>query len=125
MDVDPARHAFAADSIVARVSPAIAAALAEAPRTRLDRVITVDKLLARDVGLWAVGWSWVSGDGGPVAPPYRIAGTDGWPTAPLVMAALVDWRKYLEELAALFATLAHDLASTPRELSTPRPACCP
>jgi hypothetical protein len=68
----------------------------------------MDAAMVERFGLWASGWRWAmeSGDvgGGPVRPwccPLHSVTTPA-ETLARVAAALVDWREWLEELAARF-----------------------
>ncbi|MDL4772507.1 hypothetical protein [Actinomadura xylanilytica] len=106
-DVDPARHPFAVERVAATIDGV--------PAGRAD-----DETLAlvRRFGPWACAWDWTRGfSGGPVTvwcctshrPP-------GMTHAEMVEAALVDWRTWLETLAARFDALALP-AGSPRERS--------
>jgi hypothetical protein len=127
-DVDPARHPFDADAtlrVVRSLGPA--ARVPSRPDSPAPRAWTRDKgrpwadamshALIDHYGVWAVGWRWAHDegdfDGGPVGswccPPHSI--TTSEETLARVIAALCEWRAWLESLAAWFEAHPLDLAS--------------
>ncbi|MGW1991313.1 hypothetical protein [Embleya sp. NPDC001921] len=111
-DVDPLRHPFELDADVAkelagRVEPLLPGADGLRP---LD---SVTEFLVDRYGRWACGWNWSVGDGndtgGGVVRAWCCAShsvTTADATAPLVVAALLEWRDWLEDLAERFRALA-------------------
>lgn len=96
-DVDPARHPFAVD--------AVSDVIREAAANSWD---DVTRVLADRFGRWVCGWYWTQGSsGGPVTAFCCFA---HWPQgatrAETIEAALVEWRAWLEALAAQFDALA-------------------
>lgn len=114
-DVDPGRHPFALDwnaavelaELVAPLLPTPAVAAKSGARS-LD---AVTRLLMERCGRWACGWNWSVGEGdldGGVVEAWCCASasvTTADATAPRVVAALQEWRSWLEELAGHFAAL--------------------
>ncbi|GAA4974951.1 hypothetical protein GCM10023205_47200 [Yinghuangia aomiensis] len=114
-DVDPGRHPFTLDwnaavelaKLVAPLLPAAEVA-AESRGRSLD---AVTRLLVERCGRWACGWNWSVGEGdldGGVVEAWCCASdsvTTADATAPRVVEALQEWRRWLEELAERFATL--------------------
>ncbi|MFE4800288.1 hypothetical protein ACFRFL_36000 [Streptomyces sp. NPDC056708] len=73
--------------------------------------IEVTALLAARYGRWACGWHWAVGEGGGggvVTSWCCVSHSVGEPatTAAKVVASLLEWRDWLEELAERFARLA-------------------
>ncbi|GAA2789909.1 hypothetical protein GCM10010441_13850 [Kitasatospora paracochleata] len=127
-DVDPARHPFDADAAVRVVrSLGPAARVPSCPDRPASRAWTRDEgkpwadamshALIGHYGVWAAGWRWAHDegdfDGGPVGswccPPHSITTADE--TLALVVAALCEWRAWLESLAGWFEAHPLDLAS--------------
>ncbi|HLL25817.1 MAG TPA: hypothetical protein VK427_26950, partial [Kofleriaceae bacterium] len=98
-DVDPATHPFDAASVEAALAAALGGARAKDHRRQEAHASAV---LVRTVGLWTVGWAWSQSDGGPAIDRAREA------LIPDVMRALQSWRDYIEEMAAVFATLPRE-----------------
>jgi hypothetical protein len=123
-DVDPARHPFDPAGVLAVVTelaspvPVLPAdRYAGAPEAAAWRD-AVSRGLVERYGRWAAGWCWATGegdwDGGP---------GDGWccvahsvttpgPTLSLIAGSLIQWRAWLEDLAARFERLADWEAAT-------------
>lgn len=117
-DVDPTTHAFDAgevhDVVRTYAPPVPWTPRSDArPDPGLEWVTEVghpwraamSRALEDHYGVWACGWCWSLGDGGPVAawccPRHSI-----WTpaaTLALVTGALWEWRRWLEELAGAFA----------------------
>ncbi len=115
-EVDPLGHPFELDEDAARalaecVAPLLPRAdtAKESGRSSLDPV--TDFLVER-YGRWARGWNWSVGEGdtdGGVVGVWCCAShsvTTADETSALVVAALLEWRDWLEELAERFAALA-------------------
>jgi len=115
-DVDPRGRPF--DASVGRViAERILKRAAATPRVdRDDLEAEIDRALVGEYGAWAAGWNWAAsepGSGGPVrawccprdsllrkgekADPHRSVAR--------VVAALEDWRAFLEELVAQFVLI--------------------
>jgi hypothetical protein len=113
-DLDPTGRAF--DPAPARAL--IGALLSGARSKDQDRDASesgVDRALLAEYGAWASGWCWAAsepGGGGPVRgwccaqhSLFRADDADAMASVDRVVAALCEWRAFLEELAALFAEL--------------------
>jgi len=97
-DLDPGTHPFDPVGVRGVVEDVLRRDAKEASEVAVDEeraVRLVDRALVVEYGAWAVGWCWVRSDGGPVPnqPAKRAA------------RAMMEWRRFLEELAALFADL--------------------
>jgi hypothetical protein len=114
--VDPRRHPFESDDdaaaeLASLVAPLLPSAEA-APEDRRRSLDSVTGFLVGRYGRWACGWNWSVGegdlDGGVVeawcCSSHSVTTPDA--TAPLVVAALQEWRDWLEDLAERFAALA-------------------
>lgn len=116
-DVDPAGHVFDPAPVRAVVAERIVGAIGKPAPEHGDDALedAVDRAIVTACGAWAAGWRWATsepGGGGPVA---------GWccardsllvddevkaaATIDRVVAALGEWRAFLEELALVFAEL--------------------
>ncbi|MFF9870041.1 hypothetical protein ACF1G0_32420 [Streptomyces sp. NPDC013953] len=115
-EVDPLRHPFeldedAAKELAGRVAPSLPDADA-AEEKRWRSLEPVTELLVDRYGRWACGWNWSVGEGdtdGGVVGAWCCAAdsvTTAYATAPLVVAALLEWRAWLEDLAERFFALA-------------------
>jgi hypothetical protein len=111
-DVVPAARSF--DSSRARdIAARFITQAADAKRVDQYAVeAEIHRALIAEYGAWVAGWSWSSGDGGPVDPwccathsllPARE--TDPRPSIDRVVAALEDWRAFLLQLDAQFAAI--------------------
>lgn len=114
-DVDPGRHPFALDwnaavelaELIAPLLPTPAVAAESGGRS----LNGVTRLLVERCGPWACGWNWSVGEGdldGGIVEAWCCASdsvTTPEATAPRVVAALREWRRWLEELAERFAAL--------------------
>ncbi|MFJ5220313.1 hypothetical protein ACIP98_37210 [Streptomyces sp. NPDC088354] len=115
-DVNPARHPFEMDDDAAEeLARLVAPLLPSAEVAREDRWRTlnpVTEFLADRYGRWACGWNWSVGEGdadGGVVEAWCCSSdsvTTPDATAPLVVAALQEWRGWLKDLAERFADLA-------------------
>ncbi len=116
-DVDPAGRAFDPAPARAAVAERIGGAARRPASRHGDRALeeSVDRAVVAAYGAWAAGWCWATsepGGGGPVrgwccARDSLLVGDDEEAAATInrVVAALVEWRAFLEELAAVFAEL--------------------
>lgn len=115
-EVDPSRHPFeldedAADALAGLVAPLLPSpeAVEELWWRSLD---PVTELLVDRYGRWACGWNWSVGEGdidGGVVDVWCCAAhtlTTAAATAPLAVAALLEWRDWIEDLAESFSALA-------------------
>jgi hypothetical protein len=115
-EVDPSRHPFeldvdAAKTLTELVVPLLPSSEA-AEEHRWRSLVPVTEFLVDRYGRWACGWNWSVGegdtDGGIVGAwcctPHSVTTADE--TAPLVVAGLLEWRDWLEDLAERFAALA-------------------
>ncbi|GAA1270363.1 hypothetical protein GCM10009665_68350 [Kitasatospora nipponensis] len=114
--VDPAAHPFDRDEAELAATTALIAALV--PPAGSERALRhgfpqeVSALLAGRYGSWACGWNWTVGEGdldGGVVTAWCCAThsvLDPASTARRAVEALLEWRDWLEELAARFAELA-------------------
>jgi hypothetical protein len=100
-DVDPAVHAMD----LAALRPAVEAELRASLRAKAPaRAEAVDRALLAEAGPWIAGWCWTVSDGGPV----DVGGVGRGGIAEqtdAVIAAVICWRRRLEELARHFAEL--------------------
>ncbi|MEU7556010.1 hypothetical protein AB0B01_27390 [Streptomyces sp. NPDC044571] len=115
-DVDPLRHPFELDDdarkeLAGLVAPLLPDADAAA-EGRWRSLYPVTEFLADRYGRWARAWNWSVGEGdidGGVVEAWCCAShsvTTKEATAPLVVAALLEWRDWLEDLAERFSALA-------------------
>lgn len=114
-DVDPNTHPFDLDTHAADELAALVATLLPGPEfihsQRWDWSKVVTAFLAERYGPWTCGWNWTLGEGdldGGVIGVWSVPGrfVPAEETAPAVVAALLEWRDWLEELAERFAALA-------------------
>jgi hypothetical protein len=119
-DLDPARISFDPSRARAVVSSILALALLD-PKSKelkpgwsaLALADALDQALVEALGGWVDGFRWtVSGGGGPVgafccAQHSILKKEDAGPgdTAERVVAAVVEWREFLEEMARTFESL--------------------
>ncbi|MEV0176798.1 hypothetical protein AB0I00_37510 [Streptomyces sp. NPDC050803] len=116
--VDPARHPFPWDADEERQVLLLAGEVlpvqypGQEPREVQYRSADVlNALFVGRYGLWARHWSWGVGEGGGggvvgswCCPPHSV--TTPEETARRAVAALVEWREWVEELAGRFEELA-------------------
>lgn len=115
-EVDPLRHPFELDEDSAKeLAGAIAPLLPSADAAEEERwrsLVPVTEFLVNRYGRWACGWNWSVGegdtDGGVVGAWCCAVDSVTTPdaTAPLVVAAMLEWRGWLEDLAERFPALA-------------------
>jgi hypothetical protein len=114
-DVDPTKHPFD----IARVRSIVGSiVVAQGDDEALEHAI--DRVLHAEFGAWIGGWRWCTRDGGPVTEafswwsPSLHKSTRPARQVLRVLAAIADWRGYLEELGRLFAEVrgGSDLASS-------------
>lgn len=122
--VDPTGRTFdpgPAAEIAARIVRPLAQrkGLSEEDRRRCARGL--DLALITHYGASMAGWNWSVSDGGPVrawcCAPHSVLGgsSSAGDTVGRVVAAVVEWRAFLEELAQMQATLLDETASLPSE----------
>lgn len=111
-EADPRRNAFAWDDAEeARITALIALRTPPADVDRMDNFRFIDEvtaLLTSRYGRWACGWDWATHNGGPVAAWCCDGHSVGEPeeTAARVVASLLEWRDWLEDVAERFERLA-------------------
>ncbi|MFD7030629.1 hypothetical protein ACFWAR_21600 [Streptomyces sp. NPDC059917] len=115
-EVDPSRHPFELDEDAAKALAALVAPLLPGPEAveklwwRATDPVTA--FMVNRYGRWACGWNWAVGEGdadGGVVDVWccaRHSVTTAEATAPLAVAALLEWRDWIEDLAERFAALA-------------------
>ncbi|MFE6871274.1 hypothetical protein ACFVFS_32540 [Kitasatospora sp. NPDC057692] len=79
----------------------------------------VDGIVRERYGLWTWGWRWCHHSGGPIGHWTSGPGSVTTPdeTAARVVAALLEWRDWLERTAQRFADLAPPSDATPEDRS--------
>jgi hypothetical protein len=129
-EVDPARHPFDREAVAATVHAlGPAARVPRRPADPMERANSrwghgvarqwadaMSQALVDSYGRWATGWRWSVGgadyDGGPVGawccPGHSVTSPEE--TVDKVVAALCEWRDWLENLAAWFQAYPLDLA---------------
>lgn len=104
-DVDPRRHPFDTET-----APGIVRSLAPAVWKREPHPDSFDELAAERFGLWARGWRWSldEGDygGGPISAwcceSHSVSHGRPEETVQAMIAGLLEWRLWIEDLAARF-----------------------
>ncbi|WP_406134460.1 hypothetical protein [Streptomyces zaomyceticus] len=115
-EVDPSRHPFELDEDATEALTDLVSVLLPSPEVaeedRLRSLEPVTRFLVDRYGRWACGWNWSVGEGdtdGGVIGTWCCTShsvTTAGETAPLVVAGLLEWRDWLENLTERFATLA-------------------
>ncbi|MET9345573.1 hypothetical protein [Streptomyces termitum] len=79
----------------------------------------VDAVVRERYGTWAWGWSWYHSSGGPIGNWTGGPGSVTTPdeTAARVVAALLEWREWLERTARRFTELAPPPDASPEDRS--------
>lgn len=79
----------------------------------------VDAIIRERYGNWAQGWNWCYRYGGPIGSWVTEASSVTTPdeTAASVVAALLEWREWLERMAQRFAELAPPPEASPEDRS--------
>ncbi|WP_329274320.1 hypothetical protein [Streptomyces sp. NBC_00691] len=121
-EVDPSRHPFELDEDAAKTLTGLVAPLLPstevAEQHRGRSLVAVTEFLVDRYGRWACGWNWSIGEGdtdGGIVEAWCCTShsvTTAEETAPSVVAGLLEWRDWLEDLAERFATLAPPSHST-------------
>ncbi|MGW2846312.1 hypothetical protein [Streptomyces sp. NPDC001274] len=124
---DPARHPFAWDedeeerlrSLVREWVPPVLSGMAGRWQAEHWCESQVDAVVRERYGTWAWGWSWCYLDGGPIGNWVRGSSSVTTPdaTAERVVAALLEWREWLERTAQRFAELAPPPDASPEDRS--------
>ncbi|MFB8174242.1 hypothetical protein ACFC60_40465 [Kitasatospora purpeofusca] len=126
-ECDPARHPFAWDegeeehlrSLVREWVPPVLSGMAGSWQGERWCESQVDAVVRERYGAWAWGWSWCHYDSGPigswVSGPKSVTTPDD--TAERVVAALLEWRAWLERTAQRFAELAPPPDASPEDRS--------
>ncbi|HEY0251464.1 MAG TPA: hypothetical protein VGC41_08045, partial [Kofleriaceae bacterium] len=122
-DLDPRTHPFDADVLEVAIVAAVVGyrdRMAD-PTIRSEVEQKIGDAIETHAGAWANGWNWVAtepGGGGPTSgwccssdSVFRDDDPDWRATSSRAVAALLDWRGYLEELDAVFAHLRAETAS--------------
>ncbi|MET8977707.1 hypothetical protein ABZX85_19020 [Streptomyces sp. NPDC004539] len=114
-EVDPSRHPFELDEDAAKTLAGLVAPLLPGPEAIEElwwrSMDPVTELLVNRYGRWACGWNWSAGEGdidGGVVDVWccaRDSVTTPDATAPLAVAALLEWRDWIEDLAERFSVL--------------------
>jgi hypothetical protein len=116
-DVDPSARAFDPAPARAAVADRLRLAVGTPKPEHGDDALedSVDRAIVAVCGAWAAGWRWAAsepGGGGPVrgwccARDSLFVGDDeeALGTIDRVVAALAEWRAFLEEIASAFAVL--------------------
>lgn len=124
---DPARHAFAWDedeeaclrSLVRESVPPVLSGRAGLWQDEFQFESQVDGLFRERYGAWAWGWNWTYYFGGPIGDWGRgrrpVTTLDE--TAARVVAALLEWREWLERTAERFVELAPPADTSPEDRS--------
>jgi hypothetical protein len=115
-DLDPARNPFAWDedeearlsALVREWVPPVLSGMAGWWQGERWCERQVDAIIRERYGSWARGWNWCYRYGGVIGSWVTGAGSVTTPdeTAARVVAALLEWREWLEQLAQSFAELA-------------------
>ncbi|MFF3354161.1 hypothetical protein ACFYWN_16220 [Streptomyces sp. NPDC002917] len=120
-EVDPLRNLFELDEDAAKELARLVAPLLPSPEAIEElwwrSLDPVTEFLVARFGRWACGWNWSVGegdsDGGVVdvwcCARHSVSTADV--TAPLAVAALLEWRDWIEDLAERFSALAPPLQS--------------
>jgi hypothetical protein len=126
-DVDPTTHPFDADQAFDVVREAVAAPSPDTGRPQgLRSGNALARSLAEHYGTWASGWLWAmdeSPDSGAVIRELPVGGTgaDGLDQQTRrYTSALLQWRAWLEELAATFAQFAPRTEADEKEVQAVR-----
>ncbi|MBM9623828.1 hypothetical protein [Streptomyces zhihengii] len=126
-DSDPARHTFAWDedeeerlrSLVREWVPPVLSDMAGWWQGEHWCESQVDAVIRERYGTWTWGWNWSYRDGGPIGNwaggPTSVTAPDA--TAERVVAALLEWREWLERTAQRFAELAPPPDAAPEDRS--------
>ncbi|MCG6500032.1 hypothetical protein [Kitasatospora sp. A2-31] len=124
---DPARHSFAWDedeeehlrSLVREWVPPVLSGMAGWWQGERWCESQVDAIIRQRYGTWAWGWNWYHYDSGPVGNwtggPSSV--TTPNETADRAVAALLEWREWLERTAQRFAELAPPPDASPEDRS--------
>ncbi|MFE4634462.1 hypothetical protein ACFRJ1_13960 [Streptomyces sp. NPDC056773] len=126
-EIDPARHSFAWDededahlrSLVREWVPPVLSHMAGWWAGERWCESQVDAIIRERYGSWAWGWSWCYRYGGPIGNWVCGATSVTTPdeTAERVVAALLEWREWLERMAQRFAELAPPPDASPEDRS--------
>ncbi|MEV0747534.1 hypothetical protein OG778_32765 (plasmid) [Streptomyces sp. NBC_00184] len=126
-EFDPARHSFAWDedeearlcSLVREWVPPVLSGMAGWWQAEHWCESQVNAIIRERYGSWAWGWSWCHRDGGPIGNWGGGSSSVTTPdeTAERVVAALLEWRVWLERMAQRFAELAPPPDASPEDRS--------
>ncbi|MER7379714.1 hypothetical protein [Streptomyces lanatus] len=126
-DLDPARHPFPWDadeeahlgSLVREWVPPVLSGMEGWWEGERWCEHQVDAIIRDRYGNWAQGWNWCYRYGGPIGSwvtgPSSVTTPDE--TAARAVAALLEWRQWLEEMAWRFAELAPPPEASPEDRS--------
>jgi hypothetical protein len=125
--LDPARHPFVWDeeeetrlcALVREWVPPVLSGMAGWRQGEYWCENQVDAIIRERYGNWAQGWNWCYRHGGVIGSWVTGATSVTTPeeTAARVVAALLEWREWLEQLAETFAQLAPSPEASPEERS--------
>lgn len=125
--IDPARHPFSWDedeeaglrALVREWVPPVLSGMRGHWQGEYWCESQVDAIIRERYGNWAQGWNWCYRHGGPIGSwvtgPTSVTTPDE--TADRVVAALLEWREWLERLAQRFAELAPPPDASPEDRS--------
>lgn len=126
-DLDPGRHPFAWDedeearlrALVREWVPPVLSGMAGWWQGEEWCERQVDAIIRERYGTWAQGWNWCYRYGGVIGSWVTGAGSVTTPdeTAARVVAALLEWREWLETTARRFVELAPPPDAAPEDLS--------
>ncbi|WP_431993669.1 hypothetical protein [Streptomyces albogriseolus] len=115
-EVDPSRHPFELDEDAAEALAGLVAPLLPSPEAVEEHwwrsLDPVTEFLVNRYGRWACGWNWSVGEGdtdGGIVDVWccvRHSVTTADTTASVAVAALLQWRHWIEDLAERFSALA-------------------
>ncbi|MEV1068905.1 hypothetical protein [Streptomyces sp. NPDC050263] len=126
-ELDPARHPFAWDedeeatlsALIREWVPPVLSGMAGWWQGENWCADQVDAIIRERYGNWATGWNWCYRYGGVIGSWVTGATSVTTPdeTAARAVAALLEWRAWLERLAELFEELAPAPEASPEERS--------
>ncbi|MGW3018135.1 hypothetical protein [Streptomyces longwoodensis] len=126
-DLDPARHPFSWDedeedhlrTLVRAWVPPVLSGMAGWWQAEYWCENQVDAIIRDRYGNWAQGWNWCYRHGGPIGSWVTGASSVTTPdeTAGRVVAALLEWREWVERTAQRFAELAPPPEAPPEDRS--------
>jgi Fic/DOC family len=108
-DVDPATHAYDRVAAHATIRECFGhGLLPPAADRREDLEARITRALVAGLGSWAGGWNWSSSEPGGGGPVGEYCCAEHSLTFGKVVAALDDWRSFLEQTGSLFTKIRAD-----------------